>query len=56
MKWTQKGAPLYAWHGDQWYNELDKKIYVADTKKKIWHHMDGDIPFPRKTMIMITKE
>ena len=55
--WQAKEPPLYVWEGDIWYNEKDRKMYKANTKKMLWelaeYSIDSEkIPFPKKTRIM----
>lgn len=40
------------WYDDEWFNESDGKIYVANFFADGWYHEDGIIHFPPKTVNM----
>lgn len=58
MKWiaSHRQPPQYIWEGDEWYNETNKKIYLADIQNKCWICTDDKeeflkYPFTKKTKI-----
>ena len=49
MRWISKdkSPPVYVWKGDDWFNESNKKIYVANIDNHVWENESGNIPFAK---------
>jgi hypothetical protein len=52
MNWVSKSPPIYVWSGDTWYNEIDKKTYLANISKNRWECEQMFVDFPKKTVVL----
>jgi hypothetical protein len=52
MRIFSRRPPLYVWPNLIWYNEREKKEYVADIESLQWVSGDKTIAFPSKTEIL----
>lgn len=51
MKWFSKDQPLYVWDKDQWENEYNHEIFIADTLCLKWVGKNTEVPFAEKTYV-----
>lgn len=55
--WISNGdPPIYVWHGDSWFNQRDRTLYIADTAKGHWQPKEGaPIAFKKKTRVISSR-